>query len=175
MTQSQARESRETRFIAYLRGLADREDRAALAALRRSLQHEQGMDTAAFPYVVPFLDEQASFRDRAYFLVAALFASHPDPGGVSLGVAFRRLNPDDPNNESVRRRFVALLDAPLEDVGDHLRQAVSLCRSKGVPLDWERLLRDLLAFSHPDRYVQRRLAREYWQSPVHDRDQENPS
>lgn len=172
MTSTKPNPGREGRFIAYLAGLAQREDRAALAALRSSLQHEHGMAVAAFPYVVPFLDEQPGPRDRAYFLIGALFATHPEPGGVSLGHAFRRLNGDAGENESVRRRFVALLDAAPDDVSSHLRQAVSLCRAKGVPLDWEQLLRDVLAFPHPDRYAQRRLAREYWQSPALEHDQE---
>lgn len=167
--------TRAERFVAHLRALADREDRGALSALRKSLQAPDGMAAAAYPYVVPFLDDKPSSRDRVFFLIAALFATHPTPGGVSLGIAFGLLStkPEDRFNESIRRRFVALLDADPEDVGEHLRQAVSLCRARGVAIDWEQTLKDLLAFPHPDRYAQRRLAREYWQSPQLDSNKEN--
>ncbi|XXX78029.1 type I-E CRISPR-associated protein Cse2/CasB [Sorangium sp. So ce134] len=158
------------RFISRLRKLAEDEDRGALAALRRSLQDRTGMAAAACPYVVPSLPPSEDlYRDRAFFLVGALFALHPDPGGegVSLGDAFRAINADQEgpgtgDNESLRRRFVALLDADAEDLPNHLRHAVSLARSKGKPLDWDRLLRDVLEWRGESRRVQRRLAREFW-------------
>lgn len=160
-------------FVARLRSLADEEDRGALAALRRSLQDPHGMAAAACPYVVPYLPPTEDLtRDRAYFLVGALFALHADAGGedVSLGHAFRAMNDAQegvgkPDNESLRGRFVALLDADAEDLPDHLRHAVSLARAKQKPLDWYRLLRDVLGWGHPSRYVQRRLAREFWMTP----------
>ena len=167
---------RTAAFVARLRGLADAEDRGALAALRASLQDPHGMAAAACPYVVPFLplDEDLS-RDGAYFLVGALFALHSDAGGdgVSLGHAFRAINegqegPGKPDNESLRGRFVALLDADREDLPDHLRHVVSLARAKLKPLDWYRLLRDVLGWDHPSRYVQRRLARDFWKNPHDD-------
>lgn len=160
-------------FIARLRKLADEEDRGALAALRASLQDPNGMAAAACPYVVPYLPAVENVdRDHRFFLVGALFALHPDPGGdgVSLGHAFRAINeaqegPGKGDNESLRGRFVALLDAHPDDLGDHLRHAVSLARSKQQPLDWARLLRDVLAWDDPSRHVQRRLARDFWKTP----------
>lgn len=166
-------------FVAHLRKLKDRDDRGALAALRRSLQDPNGMAAVAFPYVVPFLPPKEDlYRDRAFFLVGALFALHPETGGngTSLGHAFRKINDDqqgpaarDRDNESLRRRFVALLDADAEDLPEHLRNAVSLARARQVALDWERLLRDVLAWRSESRHIQRRLAREFWterQSPL---------
>lgn len=158
------------RFISHLRKLADNEDRGALAALRRSLQDRTGMAAAACPHVDPWLPRsEDAYRDRAFFLVGALFALHPDPGGegTGLGRAFRAINADQEgpgagDNESLRQRFVALLDADAEDLPAHLRHAVSLARSKGKPLDWDRLLRDVLAWRGESRRVQRRLAREFW-------------
>ncbi len=160
-------------FVARLRRLADEEDRGALAALRASLQDPYGMAAAASPYVFPFLpDTEDVYRDRAFFLIGALFALHPEPGGdgVSLGRAFRRINveqegPAGGDNESLRRRFVALLDADAADLAEHLRHAVSLARAKQIPLDWDRLLRDVLWWRNESRFVQRRLARDFWQTP----------
>lgn len=162
-------------FVSRLRQLADDEDRGALAALRRSLQDPTGMAAVACPYVVPSLPRaEDPYRDRAFFLIGALFALHPERGGegVSLGHAFRAMNIDqegpagrDRDNESLRRRFVALLDADAEDLPEHLRHAVSLARARQKPLDWARLLRDVLAWRDPSRRVQHRLARDFWNAP----------
>ena len=168
-----APKDRAAAFVARLRALADDEDRGALAALRKSLQDPNGMAAAASSYVVPFLPAAENIaRDRSYFLVGALFALHWDAGGegVSLGHAFRAINDGQEgagkaDNESLRGRFVALLDADAEDLHDHLRHAVSLARAKQKPLDWLRLLRDVLGWDNPSRYIQRRLARDFWKTP----------
>ncbi|MCC7536680.1 MAG: type I-E CRISPR-associated protein Cse2/CasB [Deltaproteobacteria bacterium] len=156
-------------FVEHLYELAEREDRGALAALRRSLQDPTGMSAAACPYVVPFLPREPDlYRERAYFLVAALFAlDGRHATGVSLGDAYRRIHDaarsaDGTDNPSIRARFVALLDAHPEDAGEHVRHAASLARAKEVALDWEQLLRDLLSLRHPDRWVQRQWARDFW-------------
>lgn len=154
---------RVSAFVAHLQRLAERDDRGALAALRRSLQEPSGVAMSACPHVVPFLpSEQDGYRERSFFLVAALFALHPvHAQGVSLGHAFRRID-GGAGNESTRARFVALLDAHPDDVADHLRHAVSLARAHDVPLDWVRTLKDLLAWRAPDRWAQRRLAHDFW-------------
>jgi CRISPR system Cascade subunit CasB len=155
-------------FVEYLYSLSEREDRGALAALRRSLQDPSGMAPAACPYVVPFLPKEPDlYRERAFFLVAALFAiDGRHAGGVSIGDAYRRIQAasggDGKDNPSIRARLVALLDAHPEDVGEHLRHAASLARAKDVALDWEQLLRDLLRLRHPDRWVQRAWAHDFW-------------
>ncbi len=167
---------RVTGFVGYLRGIAEREDRGALAALRRSIQEPSGIAMSACPYVVPFLPpEPDRFVERAYFLVGALFALHPDHAqGVSLGHAFRRINDGTAegqkggDNESTRARFVALLDAHPDDIADHLRHAISLARGRAIPVDWIRVLKDLINWGAPDRWVQRRLAADFWRSDFDD-------
>jgi CRISPR system Cascade subunit CasB len=160
------------RFVAQLVMLAEREDRGALASLRRSLQEPSGIAMSACPYVVPFLPaEPDQFRERAYFLIGALFALHPaHEQGCSLGHAFRRINNETSegkrgtDNESTRSRFVALLDAHPDDVAEHLRHAVSLARSRAIRLDWVRTMKDLLGWPAPTRWVQRRLANDFWRT-----------
>lgn len=162
--------NRVTSFIEYLRDLAEREDRGAFAALRRGLLEPTGIAMSACPYVVRFLpSEPRPHQERVFFLVGALFALHPEHAeGVSLGHAFRRINRDTPegqkgrDNASTRARFVALLDAHPDDVAEHVRHAVSLARAKQVGLDWVRTLSDLLAWGSPARWVQRRLANDFW-------------
>jgi CRISPR type I-E-associated protein CasB/Cse2 len=145
-------------------------DRGALAALRRSLQDPNGVAASACPYVVPFLPKEADpFVERMFFLIGALFALHSEHAeGVSLGHLFRHINNDTSegrqgkDNPSVRARFVALLDAHAEDVDVHVRHAISLGRANSRPLDWNLLIRDLTSWRHPDRWVQRQLARDFW-------------
>ena len=48
-------QSRVETFLAYLRGLAKRDDRGALAALRHGLGQPPGTAAEMHPYVVQFL------------------------------------------------------------------------------------------------------------------------
>lgn len=151
-------------FISALTKLAAAEDRAALAALRHGLGRPPGTVSSMHPYVVPFLGRDASpVNERAHYVVAALFAMHPQPGGAGtgLGSALSRVA-QETGSGSVEARFVALLESHPDDLSEHLRHAVSLVRAKEIALDWGRLLQDLLAWDHPERWVQRRWARDFW-------------
>lgn len=167
-------QDRAARFIAHLLALVERDDRGALAALRRSLQEPTGISMSACPYVVPFLPpvkdrNDGEFTERAFFLIGALFALHPEhKEGVSLGHAFQSINwrtvegKKGADNPSVRSRFVALLDAHEDDIAEHLRHAVSLARANEVRLDWVLTLTHLLRWRRADRRVQRDLATDFW-------------
>jgi len=149
-------------FVEYLEGL--RQDRAALAALRRGLGQPPGMAVEQFPYVVPWLPRDASRpRQGAYFLVATLFACHPDPGGTGdMGNHMAQAQEAGRDESAIERRFTALLAAHPDDLPFYLRQTVSFLRSKEVPVNWHQLMRDVMAWGHPDRYVQQRWARSFW-------------
>jgi CRISPR system Cascade subunit CasB len=69
--------------------------------------------------------------------------------------------PDEPV-DTAERRLALLLRGHRDDLPGHLRQTVSLLKSRGIAIKWSRLLRDLMAWDHPDRYVQRNWARAYW-------------
>ncbi len=151
-------------FITYLESLRDREDRGALATLRRGLGREPGSVVEMYPYVVPWLPAGLSRQaEAAYYLVAALFAYHPSPGGSgNLGDAFRGTLDAQGDNTAIERRFATLLAAHPDDLPFHLRQAVSFLKSKERPIDWRQLLADLQAWGHPDGYVQKQWARSFW-------------
>ena len=153
-------------FVTYLERLAD--DRGALAALRRGLGRPPGDDVGAYRYVIPWLPEGAPrWQEAAYFSVAALFALHPKLGGSGnvgdLFAAARAMRLSAGGDDSaMERRFTALLNAHPDDLSAMLRQAISYLASQEIPIDWHQLLRDTLAWGHPDRYVQRAWARSYW-------------
>ena len=124
-----------------------------------------------YRYVQPWLGKRSPrWREDAYYLVAALFASHQmswqhdkdqSSGSTNLGASFARIAVGD-SQEAVERRFTALLDAPLDDLYIHLRHAVSLLKARDAPVDWVRLLSDLNSWNHEDRWVQRNWARAFW-------------
>lgn len=156
------------RFLASLKKLADEEERGALAALRRGLGKDPGAAPEMFPYVVPWVPADArGWREHAYYLVAALFATHPadwigdGTTNHNLGASWAWLA-REAGGDGPERRFIALLAADREDLPAHLRHAVSLLRTHDIPIDWTQLLRDLLAWDHESRYVQQSWARAFW-------------
>lgn len=149
-------------FIEYLEKLRDNEERGALAALRRGLGQPVGSAHEMYRYIVPWLDDQSSAaQEEGYFLVASLFAYHPQPGGVgNLGTSFARARDPQGDDTAIERRFTALLSAHREDLPFYLRQAISFLRAKEVPVDYHQLLRDLWAWERD--YVQRNWAKAFW-------------
>lgn len=151
------------RFVAHLEGLRDRRDRAALARLRRGLGRDPGAVADLHPLVQPYLPRWLSPRQEdGFYLVASLFASHPEAGGRGdFGAAFARLAAGRAS-AGAERRLTALLDAHADDLPRHLRHAVSLLAAGAVPVDWRKLLEDVLAWNHPRRRAQRAWARSFW-------------
>jgi CRISPR system Cascade subunit CasB len=154
------------RFVAHLRRLADNDDpagRAALAKLRHGLGKPPGAALETLAVVQPRLPQGLRPEaENACYLAASLFADHPQTGGGgSLGRAFALLA-QKRQAESLEKRFVALLNADEDDLPDHLRHAVSLLKSEGVALDWACLIADVQHWGHPNRFVQRRWARDFW-------------
>ncbi len=153
-------------FIPYLESLRD--NRGALAALRRGLGQPPGSVASMYRYVVPLLPDDAPFwQENAYYLVAALFAYHPDEGGAgNVGDHFARTRDPQGDSTAIERRFTALLAAHSEDLDFYLRQAISFLKSKNVPINWRQLLSDVMAWGHQDRYVQKNWARAFWGGPT---------
>jgi len=148
-------------FIQHLRRLAEPEtgNTGALAALRRSLAFEPGTYAKSFPYVEPFVSGNGWPR-KAFYLTAGLFAEHTmhQPGQPFARVLAEIRQKRE--SESLEQRFLALLDADEDQIAYRLRQNVRLLAN--MPFDWEKFIRDLLNWFHPDRYVQVRWARQYF-------------
>jgi CRISPR system Cascade subunit CasB len=137
------------------------EARTALARLRRGLGKRPGDAVEMLPLVVPYLREGADRWEReAFFLVGALFAVHPTPSfeRMTMGTVCRELG----DHDSAERRFMALLRCPVERLPFYLRQVVKHAERQQVPINYYRLLHDLLLWNHPWRSVQRRWAEDYW-------------
>lgn len=172
----------------FCRNLArlDDGDRARLKrSAGKALAESRQVQLMFFQRVLPRAITSDSLADR-YFLLATLYPfdkeqrkrdratgarnNNPDdnaPGdtisaasGRSLGATIR-LARSDGNSAGFDRRFARLLDADSQQLPFQLRQAVRLLAASGKHIDWPQLTRDVLAWDHPDRYVQRRWARDY--------------
>mgnify|MGYP001178292856 CR=1 FL=1 len=170
MSQTLTTETCARMLISELQGLVEAEDRGALAALRRGLGKRPGEAAEMFPYVVPYLPEDRWAQDW-FFVVASLFAVHPlswqaegNTRDTNFGASFRRLREAKGQEEgdSLENRFVALLDSRGEDLPHHLRRAIGLMKGEEIPVNWYRLLIDLTYWDHPDRFVQRQWAEQFW-------------
>jgi len=132
--------------------------RAALAELRHALP--EGERLRAARYVAPFLPKEQSGDEYWFYLVAALFATHRlHQSGQSLGHAFRALKD---KSDGMETRFLHLLSADNRRLPDLLRPAVSLLAAHDRPLDWYRLLDDVLHWHWDDKACQHQLARDFY-------------
>lgn len=174
-------------FIRYLESLRDREDRGAIAALRRGLGKPLGTVFSMAPYVEPWVSSLSDRDRKAHYLIASLFASHPgrrsdehdvhtpseatpqNLGDVFAGIVRTDIRPGERYEDASRRterRFVALLNADYEDLPNHLRHAVSLAKSRGVAMDYGKLLTDLRSWDSDTKWVQQRWASSFWNRKI---------
>ncbi len=154
----------QDRFVDHLVDLANGKNRGALAALRRGLGLMPGEAPEMFPYIVPYLPNHPSRElERAYYLIASLFALHPSntsEGNIGNHMAACIRNQND--REAIERRFVALLNCHVDDLSGLLRQTVSYLKSKEQPINYKQLLSDLLYWSNREKSVQRHWALGFW-------------
>lgn len=163
---------RNDRFIEHL--IRNCDDRALMASLRRGLAQSNNAEVSRI--VQPWLSEDsARWMEDAYYTIAPLFALHHAEivENGNMGSHFRALaesmkpSYSDELPRSVERRFMQLLACDPNDLDDLLRQAVSLLRSKGIAVNWQQLLKDVLAWKHSDDrrdFVRREWSRKFWRS-----------
>jgi len=167
--QATQKQSLDESFIAYLESIVKRDDRAILAHFRRGLGKEPGTAMEMFPYLARFTQNFYRSDENAYFLVASLFGMYPtfswkadEKGQNNLGKSLSFLKDQ---SDSIEKRFVALLNADEEDLPNHLRQIISLLKSKEAPINWLQLLKDIKFWSSENRRVQRNWANGFWGNP----------
>jgi CRISPR system Cascade subunit CasB len=148
-------------------------ERKGFAELRRSLG--DGQDLRAVPYVEPFVKEQGlqSIRRQMFYLVAGLFClierpidlkldTMPQPRAGNLGDSVAQSYLKRERSGSIEKRFVALLDADLEQLPQRLRQMLTLLHADKVEIAWEQLLRALCYWNSDERQVQHEWARSFY-------------
>jgi len=158
------RTSKVKEFVGRLERLVEEEDRATLAQLRRSLAFEPGTYVYAFPFVERFTVGLSTERRKLYFLIAGLFALHPENNKnprEDLGRTLKRLYEQD-KSPSTERRVLVLLEADDEQLAQHLRQLVSLLKAKGLAVNWEQLLQGLINRQYDPEETKRRWAQSFY-------------
>ena len=159
-----ANETTRQEFVVYLESM--REDRAVMAVLRRGLGQPPGGAPEMFRYVVPFVHQTTgAWQEEVYYMIASLFGYHPESAatgnmGSHLGL-LRQKNLDSP---AIERRFTTLMAAHPDDLAFHLRQVISLLKSKDVAVNWHQLFQDTLRWNNPDTraWVCKQWAGQFW-------------
>jgi len=162
-------------FIKTLAGWRDTH-RGRLAQLKRNVGEPfPGRGTAWFTLALYEGDSRRRLhRTNEYFLVATLFdlnrfqTERGDAHFNSLGASMRRAVTGGSNEESTGRRLQILLDADFEEgaaseLAFRLRQTVQWLAGARVGVDFAQLLNDLCFWSHPDRFIQKQWARDFYQ------------
>ncbi len=155
---------RQRQIAEFIEALG-RLDAAGRARLKRNAGRTLGEARdvhRVFYQALPYTVAGRSFEEEAYFLVATLFPlADPRSTPVSLAATLRRVR-QSRDSASLDRRFQTLLDSEREHLPFRLRQAVRLAAASEQPIAWGQLLTDLLAWDHPDHYIQLRWARDYF-------------
>ena len=150
-------------FIDWLEKVNDKNNKVR-AVLRRSLAFDPGCFPSAYPYVEPFVqDVNNSWRREMYYLVAGLWAMHRREGlsGVPMSIGKASANyQQESGSVSTERRFIALLDADLDQLPHRLRQMVALL--KEYPLDFDALLSGLIYWNDDQKRTQNQWARDFY-------------
>jgi CRISPR type I-E-associated protein CasB/Cse2 len=148
-----------TQFIENLQGLSTGErarlKRNAGNTLAEARQAGLGLFYRILPHGVYHNQEET------YFLVATLYPLAEDGKTGNLGGALR-LAQDVKNKEGLNRRVEILLDADETQIPFRLRQAVQFLYSNRIPVNWGRLLNDMLYWNHEKRFVQQQWARSFF-------------
>jgi CRISPR system Cascade subunit CasB len=142
--------SRYDGFAQHLCRLAER-DRAAVAALRRSLAFAPGTYAPTMPYVEPFtaMDGSREADRAALYLAAGLFAANPrHRSGTTVAAALAEVRLRR-QSESIDKRFIALLGAEPDALPVHLRHVVTLLGADDTGFDVAALALDLAAWLDP--------------------------
>lgn len=155
-----------TGFIEWLEEMA-KENSKIRAVLRRSLTSDPGTCIDAFPYVERFLKQDAgNWYREMHYLVAGLWASHwkedrpPEKQPIEKACAAHMRS--SKGSESFEKRFISTLDADPSQLAYRLRQLVSLL--KEYPLDFSKLLNDLLRWKMEKKSVQIEWARCFYRA-----------
>ncbi len=120
---------------------------------------EEARNLGLFYHILPYGVPQ--YQEEMYFLVASIYPLGESGGVGNFGDSMRR-GRDKDNEKGMNRRMEILLDADERQLPFRLRQAVRYLYSKRVPINWEILLRDLLRWNSPKRYIQKDWARAYF-------------
>ena len=136
--------------------------------------HSIGLFYRLLPYGL------SSSQEDTYFLVATLYPLADNSNAKNFGASLKVLRQGKTRRKeptkSMDKRFEVLLDTDKGQLSYRLRQAIKFLKSgeQKIGVNWAQLLKDLLDWQRPGRYVQKQWAREYFALSV-SKDEENIS
>lgn len=160
---------RESQFLQAVSNRVNK-DNGAKADFKRALSNEPKHMRAIYPFVLPYIGKASEWeQEQIWIPVACLSVYYPQPmreavtprnfGHSCHGLATAA------NSEGADRRFRALLDLALTDMPSPLAALVRQMKSKGIAIDYPKLLADLRQWEHPNQYIQDQWARTFWGTP----------
>ncbi|MER3435874.1 MAG: type I-E CRISPR-associated protein Cse2/CasB [Leptolyngbya sp. ERB_1_1] len=171
--------NRLEREIRFLLSVSDRttKDNGAKADFKRALSGEPEHIRKVYPFVLPYISNASEREQKQIWIpIACLSVYYPQPlrepeqqrnfGNSSRGLATAT------NSEGANRRFRALLDLALTDIQSPLTALVRQMKSKGIAIDYPKLIADLCQWEHADQYIQDQWARAFWGGVSSDLSQE---
>lgn len=146
-----------------------KQDNGANAALKRALTGEARHLRAVYPIVLYPLERQGiQYNQDEWIFVACLLAYYPQhidkDDRRNFGHSARGLAGEN-SSGGADRRFRALLDTSLADLRSPLAAMVRQMKSRGIALNYPKLIVDLCRWEHPDQYIQDQWARAFWGAP----------
>jgi CRISPR system Cascade subunit CasB len=159
-------------FIEMLEEMAKKESRVR-AVLKRSLAFDPGAYPPVFPYVERRLGvDDSKWKRTVYYLVAGLWALNwrEERGSLDTVAAIassidkedRKNSSGNEKQTSIEKRFIALLDADEGQLAHRLRQFIALLKEHSI--DFDALLKDLVSWNHPDKFVQINWAKAFYRT-----------
>ena len=157
---------REVRFLKLVNDRI-KNDSEAKAGFKRALSGESEHIRKVYPFVLPFLGGVSDWeQEHVWIPVACLSVYYPqdireDDKHRNFGKSCEGLAKAT-TSEGADRRFRALLDLSLENIYSPLTALVRQMKSRGITIDYPRLLSDLRQWGHADQYIQDQWARTFW-------------
>lgn len=151
--------------------------RGDLAILKRACGLKIAKSRNALGIFYRYLPSQLvrDYNEEIYFLVATLYGLNDFPFTGSFGKTMREVYRKT-DSESISKRMISLLDSRLEgsnELSYKLRQSVRLASSHQVGVDWLQLLKDLIYWTHEDKFIQRNWARDFFSKPKSEQENES--
>ncbi|MBW4444365.1 MAG: type I-E CRISPR-associated protein Cse2/CasB [Plectolyngbya sp. WJT66-NPBG17] len=155
--------------IRFLQSICDRtaKDNGAKADFKRALSGEPEHIRKLYPFVLPYIGNASEWEQKQIWIpIACLSVYYPRPirepeQQRNFGNSTRGLTTAT-NSEGTDRRFRALLDLALADIQSPLIALVRQMKSKGISIDYPKLIADLRQWEHADQYIQDQWARAFW-------------
>jgi len=156
---------RANAFVGALREI--RNDRGKRAALRRGLTDNSRMHVDAWPVVASL---GGNIAQSVFITVAALFATHPEESnarnfGETCHAIALKDSSDGKTPASFETRFRRLLSSSdVEDIMGQLRSWIRLAASKGIGINYESLMFDLMLWNKYGDTIRVNWAKSFWHS-----------